>query len=250
MATVESVSTARLLMDSGMLIVPQLNVSGIPDYDSGFYQIRGEIAAYLHSNGVQAISIEKYVIDLGNNETANTDTPIAGDLYLRTWTTFTIASSKRSDPYLSLRNSGGSLLGLFYGTNGTGYPYSHFVALKDITNNPAHDKIAIVKTSNSEICISSVNASDIYLGEHLNSDLSWVEFDFVNTYPITYRPTNCSFPNAPTEAAVGENVVVPVTFPDGYGLVNESNIYVTNNGVVISSTYSNGQLTFTMPDPS
>lgn len=70
------------------------------------------------------------------------------------------------------------------------------------------------------------------------------------TYPITYRPTNCSFPNAPTEAAVGENVVVPVTFPDGYGLANESNIYVTNNGVVIPSTYSNGQLTFTMPDPS
>lgn len=70
------------------------------------------------------------------------------------------------------------------------------------------------------------------------------------TYPITYRPTNCSFPNAPTEAAVGDTVNVSVTFPEGYGLVNESNIYVTNNGVVIPSTYSNGQLTFTMPDPS
>lgn len=70
-----------------------------------------------------------------------------------------------------------------------------------------------------------------------------------SNYPITYRPTNCSFPGAPTEAAVGDTVVVPVTFPDGYGLVNESNIYVTNNGVVIPSSYSNGQLTFTMPDP-
>lgn len=68
--------------------------------------------------------------------------------------------------------------------------------------------------------------------------------------PITYRPTNCSFPNAPTEAEVGDTVNVHVTFPEGYGLVNESNIYVTNNGVVIPSTYSNGQLTFTMPDPS
>ena len=67
-------------------------------------------------------------------------------------------------------------------------------------------------------------------------------------YPITYRPINCSFANAPTEAAVGDTVVVSVTFPDGYGLVNESNIYVTNNGVVIQSSYSNGQLTFTMPD--
>lgn len=70
------------------------------------------------------------------------------------------------------------------------------------------------------------------------------------TYPITYRPTNCSFPDAPTEAAVGDTVVVPVTFPDGYGLANESNIYVTNNRVAIPSTYSNGQLTFTMPDPT
>lgn len=69
-------------------------------------------------------------------------------------------------------------------------------------------------------------------------------------YPITYRPTNCLFPGAPLEAMVGDTVVVPVSFPDGYGLVNESNIYVTNNGAVIPSTYSNGQLTFTMPDPS
>ena len=69
-------------------------------------------------------------------------------------------------------------------------------------------------------------------------------------YPITYRPTNCSFPNAPAKAAVGDTVVVPVVFPDGYGLVNDSNIYVTNNGVVIPSTYTNGQLTFTMPNPA
>lgn len=69
-------------------------------------------------------------------------------------------------------------------------------------------------------------------------------------YPITYRPTNCSFPGAPVEALVGDTVIVPVSFPDGYGLANESNIYVTNNGVAIPSTYSNGQLTFTMPDPS
>lgn len=80
------------------------------------------------------------------------------------------------------------------------------------------------------------------------SDISYI--GTAMKYPITYRPTNCSFPGAPIEAAVGDTVVVPVTFPDGYGLINESNIYVTNNGVVIPSTYSNGQLTFTMPDPS
>lgn len=91
----------------------------------------------------------------------------------------------------------------------------------------------------SDVWIAGQDMSFLVLSQYLS-----------NKYPITYRPTNCSFPNAPTEAAVGENVVVPVTFPDGYGIVNESNIYVTSNGVVIPSTYSNGQLTFTMPDPS
>lgn len=70
------------------------------------------------------------------------------------------------------------------------------------------------------------------------------------TYPITYRPTNISFPNAPTEAVVGNTVVVPVTFPDGYGLANPDDLYVQCNGVLVPSTYENGQLTFTMPDPS
>lgn len=70
------------------------------------------------------------------------------------------------------------------------------------------------------------------------------------TYPITYRPTNCSFPNAPTEAAVGDTVTVPVAFEEGYGIVNPSDIYVTCNGVSVPSTYNNGTLTFTMPDPS
>lgn len=69
-------------------------------------------------------------------------------------------------------------------------------------------------------------------------------------YPITYRPTNCSFPNAPTEAAVGDTVVVPVTFPEGYGLANPNDLFVQCNGVLVPSTYENGQLTFTMPDPS
>lgn len=72
----------------------------------------------------------------------------------------------------------------------------------------------------------------------------------IATYPITYRPTNCSFPNAPTEAAVGETVTVAVMFEEGYGIVNPSDIYVTCNGVSVPSTYNNGTLTFTMPDPS
>lgn len=73
---------------------------------------------------------------------------------------------------------------------------------------------------------------------------------FLNTtkYPITYRLTNASIDSAPTEAAAGEIVNASFTFPEGYGIVNtSSDIYVTNNGVLIPSTYVNGVLTFTMP---
>lgn len=69
-------------------------------------------------------------------------------------------------------------------------------------------------------------------------------------YPITYRLTNCSAPDAPVEAAVGDTVSVPFVFPDGYGIVNSENVYVTNNGVVVPSTYSDGVLNFEMPDPN
>lgn len=70
-------------------------------------------------------------------------------------------------------------------------------------------------------------------------------------YPITYRLTNCTAPSAPTEAVVGDTVTVPITFPEGYGIVNpSSDAYVTCNGVLVPSTYSNGQLVFTMPNPS
>lgn len=70
-------------------------------------------------------------------------------------------------------------------------------------------------------------------------------------YPIAYRLTNCSAPSAPTEAAVGDTVTVTPTFTDGYGVVNpSSDVYVTCNGVTVPSIYTNGVLTFTMPDPS
>lgn len=71
------------------------------------------------------------------------------------------------------------------------------------------------------------------------------------TYPITYRLTNCTAPSAPTEAAVGDTVTVSPQFTSGYGIVNpSSDVYVMNNGVIVPSTWSNGVLTFTMPDPS
>ena len=72
----------------------------------------------------------------------------------------------------------------------------------------------------------------------------------ISGYQIVYRDTNCTH-SGPDEAIVGDTVTVNYTFPDGYGIVNpSSDIYVTNNGVVIPSQYSNGVLTFRMPDPS
>lgn len=81
-------------------------------------------------------------------------------------------------------------------------------------------------------------------------DGNWDAPPPVGMYHISYRPTNCTFPNAPTEASVGDTVIVPVSFTEGYGIVNDSDIYVTCNGVLVPSTYNNGTLTFTMPDPS
>lgn len=74
---------------------------------------------------------------------------------------------------------------------------------------------------------------------------------YQSEYPITYRLTNCTAPTAPSEAAAGDTVTVPLSFTSGYGIVNpSSDIYVTNNGVLVPSTYFDGTLTFTMPDPS
>lgn len=78
-----------------------------------------------------------------------------------------------------------------------------------------------------------------------------IALGFYDAYPITYRLTNCTAPTAPAEAAIGATVTVSFQFTTGYGIVNpSSDVYVTNNGVVIPSSYANGMLTFTMPDPS
>ena len=72
-----------------------------------------------------------------------------------------------------------------------------------------------------------------------------------SAYPITYRLTNCTADGAPTEAAVGDTVTVTPTFPENYGIINPStDIYVMCNGVIVPSTYTDGTLSFTMPDPS
>lgn len=64
---------------------------------------------------------------------------------------------------------------------------------------------------------------------------------------ITYRLTNCSAPSAPESANSGDTVSVNFVPVEGYGFITSSDVYVTNNGVVIPSTLSGNTLTFTMP---
>lgn len=101
---------------------------------------------------------------------------------------------------------------------------------------------------------ASVIANGIYQQEPLDSFsavISALNLVPYNRFPITYRLTNCTAPSAPTEAVVGDTVTVPLSFNSGYGIVNpSSDIYVTNNGVLVPSSYSDNILTFTMPDPS
>lgn len=81
-------------------------------------------------------------------------------------------------------------------------------------------------------------------------DDNWTGGPIQSQYPIQYQQTNCTL-SGPDEAAIGDTVTVSCSFPEGYGIANpSSSILVTNNGVVVDYTYSNGVITFTMPDPT
>lgn len=65
--------------------------------------------------------------------------------------------------------------------------------------------------------------------------------------PITYRLTNCTT-TGPDSAPPRSRVSIPLTFPTGYNIIDPlSDVYVTNNGVIIPSSYTNGTINFTMP---
>ena len=68
--------------------------------------------------------------------------------------------------------------------------------------------------------------------------------------PTTYRLTNCTAPDAPSEAAPGDTVIVPLVFSEGFGIVNPTDAYVTNDGDSVASTWNanDNTLTFTMPE--
>lgn len=72
------------------------------------------------------------------------------------------------------------------------------------------------------------------------------------TYPITYHYINSTV-SGPSEAAVGDTVIVSAVPDVGYGITDASSqILVTNNDVAVPYTWdsANNRITFTMPDPS
>lgn len=98
--------------------------------------------------------------------------------------------------------------------------------------------------------VSYEMADGYVLSPSLEAILLEADLLYGNRFPITYRLTNATT-TGPNEATVGDTVTVPLQFTTGYGIVNPAtDVYVTSNGVAVPSQYSNGVLTFTMPDPS
>lgn len=107
-----------------------------------------------------------------------------------------------------------------------------------------------VSTGNTGLTFDATGIYNVSKFDTLSDALDAISIRPISSnYPITYRLTNCTAPDAPSEASIGSTVTVPFVFPDGYGIVNNENVYVTNNGVIVPSTYSDGVLTFEMPNP-
>lgn len=115
-----------------------------------------------------------------------------------------------------------------------------------------HESIELLFYTGDWVFTSStiLDGVDIDVDIYDSREEAEIAIGYSSLFPITYRSSNITFPNAPTEARVGSTVTVNVSFPDGYGLANPNDLYVQCNGVVVPSVYANGQLTFTMPDPS
>lgn len=124
-----------------------------------------------------------------------------------------------------------------FDSNGYRYPYSSYHGRIETQNTYTTTYTGIYN-------VPLYNNIDTAISDARNAG-----YGFLLGFPITYRLTNCTAPDAPSEANIGSTVTVPFVFPDGYGIVNNENVYVTNNGVIVPSTYSDGVLTFEMPNP-
>ncbi len=88
--------------------------------------------------------------------------------------------------------------------------------------------------------------------ENFDAALAALQSGPIPTYPITYSATNGTV-SGPTEAAIGDTVIVSAVPDVDYGITDASSqIIVTNNDVAVPYTWdaANQRITFTMPDPT
>lgn len=202
--------------------------------------------------------------------------PVSSNLPLISWTEKAISSlteQERTVRNIMMANGNSNSSYIRDGTEWRDYKMSNVVGMKQayyiengvygiIGYHPANSIIYYLGTCN--VSCEFLYTSFIDEGYTEYTAPSSTQFTFYNYFtsyqeaynaihgnkPIVYRDTNCSH-NGPDSAVVGDTVTVHYTFPEGYGIVNpSSDIYVTNNGIVVPSSYANGMLTFTMPDPS
>lgn len=100
----------------------------------------------------------------------------------------------------------------------------------------------------------SPNLSAIFTDyeEYLYDDIDSALLSLRNTYPITYHSINSTV-SGPSEALVGDTVVVSAVPDVGYGITDApTQILVTNDDVAVPYTWdaSNQRITFTMPQPA
>ena len=66
---------------------------------------------------------------------------------------------------------------------------------------------------------------------------------------VTYRLTNCTGSPTPAQAEIGTTLSIALTPSNGFAFLEPTaDIYVTNNGTRIQSTFSNGTLSFVVPE--
>lgn len=94
--------------------------------------------------------------------------------------------------------------------------------------------------------IASINSCPFnYIGIFESIDIA-IDYLYNNaSIPITYIPINSTL-SGPESASSGDTVNVSVSFSDGY-IYQENGVQIYNQNGTIPFTYSDGQITFTMP---
>ncbi len=203
--------------------------------------------------------------------------PVSSSLPLISWTNTNISSlTAQQQTVRNTMMANGNSNSSYIGENNTvwrDYKMSNVAGTKQayyvengvygiISYHPANSIFYYLGTSNVKCEFLYTNFTNETYSEYIApSSARFTYYNYFTSYqeaynaihgnkPIVYRDTNCSH-NGPDSSVVGDTVTVNYTFPEGYGIVNpSSDIYVTNNGIVVPSSYVNGTLTFTMPDPS